>query len=176
MRQLEWYRTKFMLGTLDFRVLPGTLDFRVPRDSKMEKPDCAYKEIKGVTIYIVNWELNCPAIYLNCFNCEDGKMIDDHYKYKKNKTLTPALDVSGQHAYALSMSYTCSNCGFGCKGKDGRLLHKLPHPLQLAYPVDQWYYAVDKNLHLSKTTIRIMASLMTTHGNGDFLSRMLLKL
>jgi hypothetical protein len=166
MRQLEWYRTKFP---------PGTLDFRVPRDSKMEKPDRLCEEIEGVTICIVNWELNCPGIFLKCFNCEKGEMIHDRYDHRKNKTLTPILDVSGQHAHAVSMSYACNNCEFGCKGNDGRLLHKLPHPLQMAYPVDR-RYAVNKKLHLSKTTTRVMESMMPTYGNGDFLSRMLLRL
>jgi hypothetical protein len=165
-RQLEWYREKFP---------PGTLDFKVPKANKMETPDRLYEEIEGVTIYLVNWELNYPGIYLKCFNCDGGEMIHDRYDYKKNKTLTPILDVSGQPAFAISMSYKCNNCGSVCKGNDGRLLHELPHRLQMAYPVDR-RYAVNKKMHLSKTTTRVMENMMPTYGNGDFLSRSLYKL
>jgi hypothetical protein len=95
-------------------------------------------------------------------------MFHDHHNCRKNKTLTPTLDVSGQHACAVSMSCICKNCEFGCKGDDGRLL-------RMACPVDQ-RHAVNKKLHLTKTTTRVTESMMPAHGNGDFLSRMLLKL
>jgi hypothetical protein len=95
---------------------------------------------------------------------------------ERTKPVTPMLHVSGQHAHAVSMSCTCNDCEFGCKGNDGRLaLHKLPHPLQMAYPVDR-RCALNKKLHLLKTTTRVMESMMPTHGNGDFLLRILLKL
>jgi hypothetical protein len=52
-------------------------------------------------------------------------MIRNHYNYKKNKTLTPILDVLGQHAYAVSMSYTLI-VDLGAKGMMGAYCTSCP--------------------------------------------------
>ena len=163
--KLDYYRKLFP---------PGTFGFIVPPSDKSKPPDPHYQVIEGRKIYIMRMEMNDPVHDdLKCFECDTGIMIHDAYDFRLSGFLTAIIDFD-RTDYAASMVYQCNNpnCNKRCKANDGRMLYQLPPHYRSGYPVDP-KYAVNKQLHLSKTTTRLIEKLMITHGNGDRIAQII---
>lgn len=55
--QLEWCQHHFPLGTTAFTV---------PSEDKQLAPDEICREIEGVKIFLMHWELNVPGVFSPC--------------------------------------------------------------------------------------------------------------
>ena len=168
------------LGTMQinaYRLLfpPGTLAFTIPPSDKSMKPDFNYSLIEGVAIYFTDWGLNIPdfkSFKCPCEDCNDGLMKRGFWDFATHGVLTPIQHVDGSTAYSINRQYKCNKCGFTCKANDGRLFHQLPSYYRRAYPVDP-RYAVNYQIHLSKSASQLVEKLMLTYGNGEQISRAL---
>jgi hypothetical protein len=149
-----------------------TMSFTIPKDDMTKGPsDPDYAILQGVTVHIIRWDLNFLEVFLPCCFCNDGELVPERWDFVKKK-LTPVFDISVPTEWVTAMRSKCKCCKKLVAGNGGNLMHKLPSPVRVCYPVD-CRYAQPGKLHLLRGTSRLVKKLLVTDGSGELASRLL---
>ena len=111
--------------------------FKVPPLPSNVKPDPQYHSIQGQDFYILSWELQDLAFWVDCLeNGCCGKLVHDRKEFGKNRKVTSLYGMSGKSGWVVSMKYTCNLCKKQVRADNPILLSRLPSYLRNKYPVD----------------------------------------
>jgi hypothetical protein len=136
-----------------------------------------YHSIVGQKLLLVDW-IRLFGMELDCPHCEannrDGKLKNNRTNFSKNKQLMPIFGLDGAPQWCMFQYMQCTRCKSNCSANDGEILARLPLYAAEAYPVESKYAVSAANNHLGRSATDVLDLLMTTYGNGDLCSRMLL--
>jgi len=159
----RWYRHCFPRGTQHIVI---------PRQSLDASPSPHYNAIVGTRVFIIRWELNAPALALNCPEPGCCGVLGRHrMNFSHHGTVVPLVNLGKVDAVA-AMTYKCSSCANTCSGVDGRLLHSLPADDRSSYDVDP--RLAKGEIHFSKLLSAVMEREMVTDGSAEGLVRKVL--
>jgi hypothetical protein len=161
-----------------WRHLPlGTFKFPEEDCNSEDPPSPHYHSIEGQTIIFVVWELTFPSNHLRCTkHCCNGELAHNQFVFKKNQSLFPIFDQSGNASWACIMQYKCRVCEGCVSGNDGTLLSSLPSPIWDAYPVRPKYVTTKfGKYHLSMEMLDDLEDCMLTYSNAEYASKKMFK-
>ena len=136
-----------------------------------------YHSIVGQKLLLVDW-IRLFGMELDCPHCEAnnrvGKLKNNRTNFSKNKQLMPIFGLDGAPQWCMFQYMQCTTCRVNYSANDGEILARLPLCAAEAHPVESKYAVSAANNHLGRSATDVLDLLMTTYGNGDLCSRMLL--